>query len=259
MKHWVTGQQFPPTHWSAIGRAGQADTPEGLAAMDALIHRYYPALEAHLVYRHGQSPEAARDILQDFAAEKLLRKNLFAKADQRRGLFRTFLLSALNHFYLNRLRAEQARRRTPVNGLVSIEELEGFDPAQVNRGGNAAYDEAWALRVMETTLERMREECRLAERTDIFAVFEGRMLKPLLDAQPPVEFEVLVAEFGYESVAQASNVLVTAKRMFARLLSGVVAEYVASEEDVAEEIESLKIILSQIRAWRRPEPGIKIC
>src|SRR5512140_1486447 len=98
MRHSDTGQYFPPTHWSSIGRAGQPDSPGWLQAMDELIRRYYPALEAHLFFKYRRSRDEAQDILQEFTKEKLLVNNLLAKADRRRGLFRTYLLNSLDHF-----------------------------------------------------------------------------------------------------------------------------------------------------------------
>ena len=58
-------------------------------------------------------------------------------------------------------------------------------------------------------------------------------------------YEELVAKFGLRSPSEASNLLITAKRMFARVLREVVRETVADEAEVETEIMELKRILSR--------------
>ena len=53
---------------------------------------------------------------------------------------------------------------------------------------------------------------------DIWGVFEARVLGPLFQNAEPVPYEQIVARFGFKSPAQASNVLVSARRMFERVL-----------------------------------------
>jgi hypothetical protein len=63
----------------------------------------------------------------------------------------------------------------------------------------------------------------------------------------PVPLAELVRRFGV-SADQASNLLATAKRMFARNLRQVVGEYAEGDEDVEDEIRTLRGILARAGA-----------
>ena len=83
----------------------------------------------------------------------------------------------------------------------------------------------------------MEEHCRKQDRPELWEVFRCRVLDPALQGGEPLEYDDFVATFGLRSPAQASNVLVTAKRMYARTLKSVVAEYAdgaAADEEIAE-------------------------
>lgn len=76
------------------------------------------------------------------------------------------------------------------------------------------------------------------------------MVLPALERVDPVSYEDLVKTFGFTSPAQASNALITAKRMSARLLQDVVVETVEKASDVEAEIRELREILSHADAGR---------
>ena len=85
----------------------------------------------------------------------------------------------------------------------------------------------------------------VANVADVWGVFECRLLAPMLDGAEPMPYEALVERFALRSPAQASNVLITGKRMFERALRAVVGEYAADEAEVDEEIAELRQILSR--------------
>lgn len=70
------------------------------------------------------------------------------------------------------------------------------------------------------------------------------MLEPALNHAPLPSYETLVQRFGFQSPTQASNLLITAKRMFRRALADTVRDTVAGESQVEEEIRELKAILA---------------
>ena len=88
-------ERFPTTAWSLVAEAGQEDAGAKRDALDRLLRRYLPALRAHLIYRRRFAPERADDLVQEFVADKIVEKDLIARADQQLGKFRTFLLTAL--------------------------------------------------------------------------------------------------------------------------------------------------------------------
>jgi hypothetical protein len=94
----------------------------------------------------------------------------------------------------------------------------------------------------------MRQECDAAERSEIWGVFQARELGPALNEADPVPYADLVQRYGFLSPSQASNILVTAKRMFVRALRAVVSEYALTDDEIDEELLDLRRILSRGRA-----------
>lgn len=233
---------FPSTHWSLIREAGQGRRE----ALDDLLGRYLPALRAYLLRTTRLSAEEAADALQDFCLEKVVRKRLMEHADRRRGRFRTYLLAVLRNYLVSRHRREHTRRRAPDKPLVSLEELAA--PAGARDDPQDAYNLAWARQVLAQVIEAMQAECERTGRPDLWGVFSSRVLGPMLDDVPPTPYAELIERYGFGSPLQASNALLTAKRMYARLLRQVVGEYARDPAEVDEEIADLRQILANCRA-----------
>ena len=228
-----------------MARAGQDPTEAKREALGGLLVRYLPALRAHLIYGKRLTPEDADDLLQEFVAAKILEKELIGRADRELGKFRTFLLTALDRFLIDRLREQAARKRAPAHGaLKPLGEQAEQVPADQHCD---AFDLAWARNMIDETIRLMRTECETSGRMDVWGVFECRLLGPLLHAAQPMEYDELVEKFGLESPSQASNVLITAKRMFARLMRAVVGEYALGGAEIESEIGELMEILGRAR------------
>ena len=238
--------KFPTTHWSLIGQAGQEDPTLRRAALGEFLTRYLPALKAHLVFRKQIAPGHVEDLLQDFVASKILEQNLLPRVVRGKGKFRTWLLTALDRFVISERRYRMAAKRCPT-GPIRLEATEHL-PLASAATPSAAFDQAWAREVLAETLRRMQSECVAAQRPDVWGVFECRVLAPTVANAPPLPYEQLVERFHFASPAQASNVLITAKRMFVRHLRAVVGEYAPDRDSVDEEIRDLQRILAQAGA-----------
>jgi hypothetical protein len=124
---------FPLTRWSLVGRAaGAGGDMRVRAAVNELVVRYLPALRAHLVLTRRLSPDDADDLLQNFMASKVLEQNLFSRADEAQGKFRTFLLAALGNYLIDHVRAAQAKKRSVGKDAMQIDEQrsEVIDPGR---------------------------------------------------------------------------------------------------------------------------------
>ena len=235
---------FPTPHWSLVARAGGDGTRAKGEALATLLARYVAPMRAHVERRTRVRPDRAEDLVQSFLAVKVLEHDLVARAEQSRGKFRTFLLTALDRFVVSELRRERARKRTPDQAPAGLDDV--AEPA-ASDGGNVTdvFDVEWARQVLAETVLRMQQECDGTGRADIWAMFDARILAPMLRGEEPVAYEQLVREGGLVSPAQASNLLITAKRMFARVLRGVVAEYAREEAEIEEELRDLREILAR--------------
>lgn len=241
---YTAEKRFPTTRWSLVARAGLEDAEGGREALGQLLSRYWPAMHAHLTGDKRLSPQDAEDILQEFIVGKILEKQLIARASEPLGKFRTFLLTALDRFLIDQFRQRHAEKRNPQGGATL--DLGDYAPQiAAPQSPSDAFDAAWARGVLNETIERMRAECQAAGRPDIWGVFECRILNPMLHGAEPADYDQLVTQFGLQSPSQASNVLMTAKRTFARMLRGVVGEYAESGEDVETEIGELQAILGR--------------
>lgn len=250
-------QPFPKTHWSLVRRAGgiamgggeggAGDEEARREALATLLSRYAPALRSYLRTVRRMPPDAADDLLQAFIADRLLASELIRSADAQRGQFRTLLLTSLNRFATTRYRAERLRT---VGNLSDGDIVPDATPTPA-----ATVEAAWARALVHSVVEAMRAECLASGRADVWAVFEGRVLAEIFDDRPPTPYEELAARFGLKSPAQAANLLVTAKRTYARLLRTAVAEYEPDEARIDAEIADLRRILGQAPPPAVPSPS----
>ena len=227
--------EFPRTTgiWGLVEQVKAGTTTR--EALQALLVQYRAPLKAHLVVRKRLSSDAADDLLQNFIESKILRLKLIERADRNKGRFRSFLLTALDRYLIDEYR--KAQEPLQALGEMQLEVPEEEDPEPFNV--------AWARQVIEAAFEKMRAECTRQKRPDVWGVFEQRIVCPILHGAEPASYEALLKEFGFASAAQASNVLMTAKRTFRRALEEVIGEYEDGAQDVGEEMEALKAILGR--------------
>src|SRR5262249_52840853 len=88
-------RRFASTRWSLVMAAAHRDSPESAAALATLCRLYWFPLYAYA--RRLTNPNDAQDLTQEFFA-RLLDRDYLRQADQRRGRFRSFLLTAFKHF-----------------------------------------------------------------------------------------------------------------------------------------------------------------
>ncbi|MDY0168608.1 MAG: hypothetical protein RBS80_18820 [Thermoguttaceae bacterium] len=236
--------RFPATRWSLVARAGDEDPQARREAMETLLPKYLSALVAHVQYRWSSPREQAEDLVQGFVANVVLEKELIATADQQRGKFRTLLLTALDRFVSNQFRGQRAKKRCPAAGpLRPYDERLAVEKAVPDP--SLAFDVEWARTVVAEALQRMCGECRASNRMDVWEVFRCRVVEPLMEGAAVPDYREIVQRFGFQSPSQASNVLITGKRMYARLLKGVVAQYAGGGCDSESEIRGLQATLAR--------------
>jgi DNA-directed RNA polymerase specialized sigma24 family protein len=229
----ITPVEMPMTRWSLIGRAGARGEFQR-EAMEAMLRLYSPVLLAVLVKRLHFNRPAAEDLLQGFIADRVLEKEIIAHADRTVGKFRTFLLTALNNYAI-----DQHRRRGRDAGLNEPLEAGVEEAAATRKDPRALDDLEWARHVVRLTLERMERYCEQTKRRDLWLVFDGRVAGPAMESTEPRNYGELASEAGLTTPMEAMNALVTAKRMFRRVLEEVVAEYVDDPADIEAEVSEL--------------------
>jgi DNA-directed RNA polymerase specialized sigma24 family protein len=234
----------PPTRWSLVARLQTADPRARETALNELLAIYYPVMRKFLSAGLGFPPEAADDLIQGFVADKVLRKNALADARPARGRFRNFMFKVLKNYVLDTLRKQRAHKRGPAVGPVpEAEALHNVPSADASLEDR--YNLEWARHTLAEVFRRMRAECEVKRRPDLWEIFDGRIVQPLLAGVAELPYETLVARYGFQSPMQASNALITAKRMFKRLLHEVVRDTVETDAQVEAEIRELKRVLAK--------------
>jgi hypothetical protein len=233
---------YPSTMWTEVGLAGRFDDERSLAALTSLLEKYYRPLQKHLQVKFQVEPDTAAEWLHGFYLQKIRLGNLLLVASRNKGRFRTFVLSALDRFVISEKRRNNAQKRLP-RSLISIEDLPpGSDPSVFDDDHESSAE--WGKEVVSKTLAKMKAECAAKGESRRWELFKSRLLEPVLNRSKPPPYETLQAQYGFESPAEASNCVITARRQFARLLREVIAEYVG-EEEVESEVRDLQRSLAR--------------
>jgi DNA-directed RNA polymerase specialized sigma24 family protein len=227
---------FRSTHWSLVEQARGADPDARREALGSLVALYWPALRAHLIVKRRLSPEAADDLLQGFAVDRVLEERFLGHVDRSRGRFRSFMLRCLENYWIDHCRGRREPR--------SLDEAKEDQLPAREAESPDVFDVAWARQVLSAALRQMWENCQRQRQVAIWGIFERRVLRPTLSDAVAPSYDRIAAELGFTSEQQAANALVTAKRQFRRALEDVVGEYVKNKADVPTEIIELRVILS---------------
>ena len=93
--------------------------------------------------------------------------------------------------------------------------------------------------MIESVLDQVRASCMEDSLESHWAVFEARVVQPMLFGGEPVGYEELLDRLGLDSASQAANMMITVKRRFARVLHEEVAATVTEPWQVKEELSAL--------------------
>ena len=221
--------------------AGRNDTGRAQAALETLCRTYWYPLYAY-VRRRGQSPENAQDLTQAFFA-RLLERNWVGQADRQKGRFRSFLLSAMNHFLSDEWDKARAQKRgggqTPVPLQFDTAETRyGHEPAdQVTPEQN--FERRWALTLLDEVLRRLRSEYEQDGRAELFAALHPCLIGDRT-AQPYAE---LAKKLGV-SEGTVKAAVHRLRQRYRHLLRDEIAQTVAEPGEVDEELHHLFAVLA---------------
>jgi len=242
-------EDFPTTRWSRIGEARTSDEARRRAVVDYLVGKYWKPVYCYL-RRKGYDNEPAKDLTQGFFHELVLGRDLIQKANKAKGRFRTFLLTALDHYVSNVRRAEYREKRSPTGTLVS---LEAFEEGPVSlRSKDMRPDEAftyvWAMDLLHDVLGQVEAGCGKDGREKHWEVFRARVLGPIMSGARAEPLGELCRKYDIENEAKASNMVITVKRRFQAVMRSRVRLYVDADHDVDKEIQDLMAVLSRNRS-----------
>ena len=236
------GAGFHTTQWSQVLAAGLEDSPQATEALEGLCRTYWYPLYAY-IRRRGHDRHAAEDLTQSFFA-RLLEKSHLREITREGGRFRSYLLTALNHFLANEWDRACAQKRGGDKVHFSLDDLEAETryalELEDNRTPEHLFERRWALTLLNQALSRLREEHDAPERSRVFD-----HLQPFLSGDKKlIPHAIVAASLGISEGAVKVAVHRLRKR-YGELLRQEIARTVSTPEEARDEIRHLQTILGR--------------
>lgn len=226
---------FLSTHWSLVLAAGQRASPESERALAELCQKYWLPVYAYVRRRVAEMHDA-QDLTQEFFA-RLLDKNPLAQADPQRGRFRTFLLAAVKNFLANERDRARAQKRGGGRVILPLDFADGdsrisLEPAH-EETPERLFDRQWVLLLLEAVLAKLRGEYAAAGKEELFDRLKGFLSGELSVSLAEIAHALNMTEGAAKTAAHRL------RKRYRALLRAEVAQTVAENEDIDEEIRSL--------------------
>lgn len=250
--------RFEDTSWTQILRAQQTRTGHRRQAIGAIMAQYWRPVYFFL-RRWGMDAEKARDVTQGFFCEIVWGRKLIqraTKAEGRKKRFRSFLLTALRNYLKDLHATEQASKRKPPGGVLS---LEGEDIPDIPEPAGScspeqAYEFTWAATLLREAVEETVAGCRRDGLDKHWEVFHATEIQPKLFGGEAPPLRELCERLDIRSSAttkaaeRASAMKVQVQRRFRAIIRRRVRRDVDGEQDVQAEIQEIAQILLRNRA-----------
>jgi DNA-directed RNA polymerase specialized sigma24 family protein len=233
------GQTFLTTHWSLI-ESIRSEADSSHALIGSLLKDYWKPVYCYL-RRHGYKNEDAKDLTQSFFHEIVLSNELVQQADQRKGRFRTFLLTALRRFLINAKHKETARKRVPKGKLIAMDVVDPDNLAAVSEdiSPDESFNFAWVSSLLERVFEEVENSCNHDGKTVYWKVFEERVLQPIMDQTDPPTVKEVCSKYGIPDGHKLANMIITTKRRIRSVLEKHIRKLVTSPEEVSDELQEM--------------------
>lgn len=225
---------FASTLWSVVLTARDPEAPGRRDALQKLIETYWkPAY--FFIRRKGADAESAKDLAQGFFAA-LLERNFLQYVRKDRGRFRTFLLTALDHWLADERDRAGALKRGGGRAGFSLD----FARAELEMAGtpdapDRAFRRDWALRVLARGLDVLRASFESSGRRE---EFEALRLHLAIGGDAPPSYADLARRLGL-SEQDVANRIHRARAGYREAILEVVRAYSENEEEAREELRDL--------------------
>ncbi len=230
---------FVTTRWTRV-LAACGDSESARGALAELCSAYYGPVVAFLE-KTGCGDDEPREVAHEFFASLLSRDGIDG-VDRSRGRFRSYLLGAVKHHVANRrLKASREKRGGNVGhqALDPSTDTEADVPIAVPlTAGDAWFDRAWALALVERALAVLAEEADADGTTREFAELKAWLS---WDAAPGSQ-AAAAARLGINEGALKVAVH-RLRRRFRELLRAEIAQTLPDATDVDDEMRYLADVL----------------
>ena len=228
--------RFQTTRWSLV-LAARNDSAESRLALNTLCRTYRSPVLAY-VRGCGHSAVEAEDLAQTFFT-RFIERAFHAQADPSRGRFRAFLLTALKNFLNDANDAARAAKRGGEAHVRSLNSLVDGDGCATSiedaETPERAFERAWAHSLLQTALDRLRDEAADAGKSELF----GHLREFLIERPDDVDYARVADELNL----RRNTVAVAVHRLRHRLrtlVSEELAHTAADDSDLDQELEELR-------------------
>lgn len=232
---------FASTRWTVIRGAAESQvaTRQSLSALSELCSIYWRPVYLFL-RRQGISPHDAQDLTQGFFAD-LIENRAYARADEAKGRFRSFLLGALKHFLSDTRDRERAQKRgggiTPVVlDEAAISQAEAQAARADGWGADVLFEREWAAGLLRQVMDRLEKESRLAGKDALFRELRSHLA---VGTDNAVSYEELSTRLRRPAATLRSDVARLRAR-YRAILRGEIRGTVSEETEVDEELQHLR-------------------
>ncbi len=232
--------QFATTVWGRVLEAGNEQSTDFAAAIEALCQQYWPPVYAYL-RRKGHAPDEARDLTQGFFAFWIAH-HAIARADPARGRFRNYLIASLENYLSVQRRHEAAVTRGVTKPFLVWDDAAAerlYEEVLVHSETPARlFEKRWALDLLERVHAKLRAEFAELAKSDLLEALEGH----LWDEESAVRYDELSRALGLSAGALRVTVHRLRRQFRKRLLAEIAATGVPAAE-IDDEIRQLMAVL----------------
>ena len=224
---------FPTTRWTLIFELKGGEQASKEVAMEELCQRYWLPVYAY-VRRKCQQREQAEDLTQGFF-EKLISGSQLQRAEEARGKLRAFMLKCLENYLNSEWRRSASQKRGGGFQRIAIdaEHAESL-LVSVDLSPTQAYDQAWALALIQSVNEILEQEYLARGKPEQFAILRDYLAWNARSRS----YADGAAELGISEAALKQAVRRLRQR-FGLLLRRQLEHATETETQVEEEIRSL--------------------
>lgn len=232
---------FASTRWAVIYQAADSKTSSAhaLSALSELCQIYWRPVYLFL-RRQGIGSHDAQDLTQSFFAE-LIQNRAYARADEMKGRFRSFLLGTLKHFLAHARDRDRAQKRG--GGVLAVQfdetglsEAENHATRGQNWSADKVFEREWAASLLRQAMERLAQEYAVAGKG---ALFDALKVHLRAGAATAVPYEEMAKRLGRVATTLRSDVARLRAR-YRAILREEVSSTVVDPRDVDEELRYLR-------------------
>ena len=232
---------FASTRWTVVYQAADSKTSSehALSALSELCQIYWRPVYLFL-RRQGIGPHDAQDLTQSFFAD-LIEDRTYARADQMKGRFRSFLLGTLKHFLAHAREHDRAQKRgggaMPVQlDEAALSEADAHAARCQNWSADGVFEREWAASLLRQALDRLAREYEVAGKG---ALFEALKAHIKAGANAAVPYAEMAKRLGRAATTLRSDVARLRAR-YRAILREEVSGTVIDARDVDQELHHLR-------------------